>query len=73
MWIPGLVKYNEKYDIYFPAGGSNYLINLHVYLLRLKNMNNSFDMNFSLDGTERIKIENSFDSAAYQYNVLSGV
>lgn len=47
------------------------VINRHVFL-RLKNINNTVDMYYSLDGDKWIKIENSFESSAYHHNVLSG-
>ncbi len=47
------------------------VINRHVYL-QLKNINNTVDMYYSLDGNNWIKIENSFESSAYHHNVLSG-
>ncbi len=47
------------------------VINRHVFL-RLKNINNTVDMYYSLDGQEWLKIENSFESSAYHHNVLSG-
>lgn len=40
--------------------------------LRLKNVEHTVDMYYSLDGKEWIKIENSFESSAYHHNVLSG-
>lgn len=40
--------------------------------LRLKNINNTVDMYYSLDGKDWLKIENSFESSAYHHNVLSG-
>lgn len=42
----------------------------HVYL-RLKNINNTVDMYYSLNGTDWIKIENSVEVSAYHHNVLS--
>ena len=47
------------------------VINGHVFL-RLKNINNTVDMYYSVDGKEWRKIENSFESSAYHHNVLSG-
>lgn len=43
----------------------------HVFL-RLKNINNTVDMFYSLDGDKWIKIENSVEVSAYHHNVLSG-
>ncbi len=47
------------------------VLNKHVFL-RLKNVNNTVDMFYSLDGEKWIKIENSFEATAYHHNVLSG-
>lgn len=47
------------------------VINRKVHL-RLKNINNTVDMFYSLDGKEWLKIESSFESSAYHHNVLSG-
>ncbi len=47
------------------------VINRHVFL-RLRNVNNTVDMYYSLDGKEWLKIENSFEASAYHHNVLSG-
>ncbi|WP_346858379.1 family 43 glycosylhydrolase [uncultured Draconibacterium sp.] len=47
------------------------VINRHVYL-RLKSINNTVDMYYSLDGEDWIKIENSFETSALHHNVLSG-
>jgi beta-xylosidase len=52
----------------FPT--EKYVINNHVYL-RLKNVNNIVDMYYSINGTDWIKIENSFEVSAYHHNVLS--
>ncbi|MBN1414231.1 MAG: family 43 glycosylhydrolase [Bacteroidales bacterium] len=46
------------------------VIDNHVYL-RLKNMNNTVDMYYSIDGAAWIKIENSVEVSAYHHNVLS--
>ena len=46
-------------------------IKRHVFL-RLKNINNTVDMFYSLDGKKWAKIENSVDVSAYHHNVLSG-
>ncbi len=47
------------------------VIKRHVFL-RLKNIRNTVDMYYSLDGKKWTKIENSFESSAYHHNVLSG-
>ncbi|MBN1379109.1 MAG: family 43 glycosylhydrolase [Gammaproteobacteria bacterium] len=47
------------------------VIKKHVFL-RLKNMNNTVDMYYSVDGKKWIKIENSVEVSAYHHNVLSG-
>ncbi len=47
------------------------VLNRHVFL-RLKDIENTVDMFYSLDGKQWIKIENSFESSAYHHNVLSG-
>jgi len=46
------------------------VINNHVYL-RLKNINNTVDMYYSIDGENWIKIENSLEVSSYHHNVLS--
>jgi beta-xylosidase len=46
------------------------VINKHVFL-RLKNINNTVDMYYSLDGEDWIKIENSIEVSSYHHNVLS--
>jgi len=46
-------------------------INRHVFL-RLKNINNTVDMYYSLDGQQWVKIENSLEVSGYNHNVLSG-
>ena len=46
------------------------VINNHVYL-KLRNINNTVDMYYSKNGTDWIKIENSFEASAYHHNVLS--
>ena len=43
----------------------------HVFL-RLKNINNTVDMFYSLDGKDWIKIENSAEVSCLNHNVLSG-
>jgi xylan 1,4-beta-xylosidase len=53
----------------FPAEKN--VINRHVFL-RLKNINHTVDMYYSIDGKKWTKIENSFESSAYHHNVLSG-
>lgn len=47
------------------------VIQKHVYL-KLKNINNTVDMYYSVNGTDYIKIENSVEVSAYHHNVLSG-
>ncbi|WP_420386726.1 family 43 glycosylhydrolase [Roseivirga sp.] len=47
------------------------VIDRHVFL-RLKNEFNTVDMYYSTDGTDWIKIENSFESSGYHHNILSG-
>ncbi|MBN1182168.1 MAG: family 43 glycosylhydrolase [Bacteroidales bacterium] len=84
--IGGIVLfYNERAYSGILADKENVLANLrgwqfpteknvldrHVYL-RLKNMNNTVDMYYSLDGTTWTKIENSFEASAYHHNILSG-
>jgi len=46
------------------------VIDKHVYL-RLKNLNNTVDMFYSIDGETWTKIENSVEVSAYHHNVLS--
>ena len=46
-------------------------INRHVFL-RLKSVDNTVDMFYSLDGAAWTKIENSFETMGYNHNVLSG-
>jgi len=43
----------------------------HVFL-RLKNINNTVDMYYSIDGEKWNKIENSLEVSAYHHNVLGG-
>ncbi|MOA42764.1 hypothetical protein D3C78_1648420 [compost metagenome] len=76
--------YDNKYYSGILADQNNILANLrgwqfptvkeaiknHVYL-RLKNINNTVDMYYSLNGTDWIKIENSVEVSAYHHNVLS--
>ncbi len=84
--IGGMVLfYNERAFSGILADKDNVLANLrgwqfptepnvlkrHVFL-RLKNINNTVDMYYSLDGKNWTKIENSFESTAYHHNVLSG-
>lgn len=84
--VGGLVLfYNEKAFSGILADATNVLANLrgwqfpaepdvierHVFL-RLKNIHNTVDMYYSLDGNEWTKIENSFEASAYHHNVLSG-
>ena len=47
------------------------VIKNHVFL-RLKNINNTVDMYYSIDGEEWNKIENSLEVSAFHHNVLSG-
>ncbi|WP_340113236.1 family 43 glycosylhydrolase [Maribellus mangrovi] len=47
------------------------VIDRHVFL-RLKSVENTVDMFYSLDGKDWIKIENSFETSALHHNVLSG-
>ncbi|HSR18984.1 MAG TPA: hypothetical protein VLM39_12905, partial [Ignavibacteriaceae bacterium] len=43
----------------------------HVFL-RLKNINNTVDMFYSIDGEKWNKIENSLEVSALHHNVLGG-
>lgn len=47
------------------------VINKHVFL-RLKSIENTVDMFYSLNGEDWTKIENSFETSALHHNVLSG-
>ena len=47
------------------------VIKNHVFL-RLKNIENSVDMYYSLDGKKWVKIRNSFQSTGYNHNALGG-
>ena len=47
------------------------VVNKHVFL-RLKNINNTVDMYYSVDGVKWNKIENSFEVSGMHHNVLSG-
>ena len=47
------------------------VINKHVFL-RLRNINNTVDMYYSLDGSKWVKIENSLEVSGFNHNVLSG-
>ncbi|WP_163323756.1 family 43 glycosylhydrolase [Draconibacterium mangrovi] len=47
------------------------VINRHVFL-RLKSVDNTVDMYYSLDGKDWIKTENSFETTGLNHNVLSG-
>lgn len=40
--------------------------------LRLKNIENTVDMYYSIDGTNWMKIENSAEVSAFHHNVLEG-
>ena len=53
----------------FPAVKA--VINRHVFL-RLRNINNTVDMYYSLDGSKWVKIENSLEVSGFNHNVLSG-
>lgn len=84
--IGGLVLfYNQQASSGILADDTNILSNLrgwqfateqnvidrHAYL-RLKSVNNTVDMYYSLDGKDWIKTENSFETSALHHNVLSG-
>ena len=84
--IGGLVLfYNNNYFSGILADKENVLTNLrgwqfpteknvlknHVFL-RLKNMNNTVDMFYSIDGKNWIKIENSLEVSSLNHNVLGG-
>jgi len=84
--IGGLVLfYNNNFNSGILADSKNILANLrgwqfpteknviqnHAYL-RLKNINNTVDMYYSLDGKKWNKIENSVDISGLHHNVLSG-
>ena len=47
------------------------VIKRHAFL-RLKSVNNTVDMYYSLDGKDWIKTENSFETTGLNHNVLSG-
>ena len=47
------------------------VIKNHVFL-RLKNINNTVDMFYSLDGEKWRKIENSIEVTGYNHNVFGG-
>lgn len=47
------------------------VIDKHTFL-RIRNINNTVDMFYSLDGENWIKIENSLEVTAYHHNVLGG-
>lgn len=77
--------YNEQAFSGILTDGTNILANLRGWqfpteknvvkktvFLRLKNVNHSVDMYYSLDGKMWTKIENSFEVGAYHHNVLSG-
>jgi xylan 1,4-beta-xylosidase len=53
----------------FPTEKS--VIERHVYL-RLKKIENTVDMYYSLDGQKWLKIENSLEVSGFNHNVLSG-
>lgn len=82
----GLVLfYNTNFNSGILAEGENILANLrgwqfvtehnviknHVFL-RLKNINDTVDMFYSIDGNNWTKIENSLDVSGMHHNVLSG-
>lgn len=84
--IGGLVLfYNNNYFSGILADKENVLTNLrgwqfpteknvlknHVFL-RLKNLNNTVDMFYSLDGKNWIKTENSLEVSSINHNVLGG-
>lgn len=84
--IGGLVLfYNPSFNSGILADSENVLANLrgwqfatekkvhknHVFL-RLKNINNTIDMYYSLDGINWNKTENSLDVSGMHHNVLSG-
>ncbi len=84
--IGGLVLfYNSSYASGILADKENILADLrgwqfptekkviekHVFL-RLKNINNTVDMFYSLDGNNWVKIENSLEVSGLHHNVLSG-
>ncbi|MCW3787924.1 family 43 glycosylhydrolase [Plebeiibacterium sediminum] len=84
--VGGMVLfYNERAFSGILADKENVLANLRGWqfatesnvlkryvFLRLKNINNTVDMYYSLDGEQWNKIENSFEASAYHHNVLSG-
>lgn len=47
------------------------VIQKHVFL-RLRNINNTVDMYYSMDGTNWTKIESSLEVSALHHNVLGG-
>jgi xylan 1,4-beta-xylosidase len=84
--IGGLVLfYNQSASSGILADQENILANLrgwqfptekkvierHAYL-RLDNINHTVNMFYSKNGTDWIKIENSFEASAYHHNILSG-
>lgn len=82
----GLVLfYNERAYTGILADSTNILANLRGWqfitesnvmnrnvFLRLKNVNNTVDMYYSLDGQNWTKIENSAEVSAFHHNILSG-
>jgi len=84
--IGGLVLfYNPSFNSGILADSENVLANLRGWqfptekkvhknrvFLRLKNINNTVDMYYSLDGTKWNKTENSLDVSGMHHNVLSG-
>lgn len=84
--IGGLVLfYNNNAYSGILTDGENILANLRGWqipaeknvikngvILRLRNIDNTIDMFYSIDGTQWIKIENSVEVSALQHNVLGG-
>lgn len=84
--IGGLMLfYNNDYHSGILAGNENIFTNLrgwqfpaeknvinnHVYL-KLRNINNTVDMYYNLNGSDWIKIENSVEVSGLHHNVLGG-
>ncbi len=84
--IGGLVLfYNQQASSGILADDTNILSNLRGWqfateqnvikqhaFLRLKSVNNTVDMYYSIDGKDWIKTENSFETTGLNHNVLSG-
>jgi len=80
-----ILFYNNDYNSGILADSENILANLrgwqfvtesnaiknHVFL-RLKNINNTVDMFYSIDGAKWNKIESSFEVSGMHHNILSG-